>query len=172
MLDHQAPILDDFNTRLGQLLGDRAIGDSGLHPNDFRLLRQNVVEVGRHILGPAKDVHHINFYRYIDQLPINRLSQYLGHLRVVNGNRNYFEACRSEIPWDIERGLVRLRFSLNPKHRNRLRGCQQVADLCALVYEILLPVHYRKSIRRGACRNAIALNAFFIRQAGALTGAS
>ena len=49
MFNHQTAILDNLYSCLGQFFSDSIVADSGLHPDCLRLLRQNVVQMGRHI---------------------------------------------------------------------------------------------------------------------------
>src|ERR1700730_11263300 len=60
VINHQTPVLHNFDAFLCESLRNRLIADSRLHPNRPWVLRQHVLEMRVNIFRPAEDVHHID----------------------------------------------------------------------------------------------------------------
>ena len=60
MLDHQAEILHDFDAGFGERFGDFRVVNSRLHPDGFRLFRENFFGVFCNIIRAAKDIDEID----------------------------------------------------------------------------------------------------------------
>jgi len=59
-LDHQTAILNDVDSGAGELLGSVVVANAELKPNRLRLLRDDVIDVRRNVMWPAKDIHHVD----------------------------------------------------------------------------------------------------------------
>lgn len=69
MLDHESAVLYNFNSRLGKDFR-RQIGNAGLEPNRFWPLGENILYVLTDVMGPAKDVDHIDRAGYVGETPV------------------------------------------------------------------------------------------------------
>ena len=77
MIDHQAAILDNFDSGFGELFGDGIVANSGLQPYCLRHLRQNIFNVSRNVLRAAKYVNEINVDWNVDEPAKDLLPEYL-----------------------------------------------------------------------------------------------
>ena len=70
-LDHQAAILDDVDARAREAFGRVVVRDAGLHPNDFRMLGENIVHVLRDAVAAPKDVDDVDIAGNVSDSPID-----------------------------------------------------------------------------------------------------
>ena len=80
VLDHQAKVLDDLNSRPGQFLRDVVIANSQLEPNRFRFFAEDLLNVFWNVFAPAKNVDQIDLAAERHEVAINLPAQDLSHL--------------------------------------------------------------------------------------------
>ena len=60
VLDHEAPILNHADSRLGQLPRGDVVSNPRLKPDVLRSCGDDVIHVRRDVVRPAKHVHHVD----------------------------------------------------------------------------------------------------------------
>ena len=127
MIDHEAPILHDFNAGAGELFSDGVVTDAKLHPYRLRFLSQQIVEVRRYVLRAAKNVDHIDFARNLLQLAMDLFAEDLGDVGIVNRHRNDLEAGILHVFRNVKGGLTGMCFGLDPEDSDALSFQEQFA---------------------------------------------
>ncbi len=147
MINHQTAVLDYFDPGCCQHLGKRIVPDARLQPDSLRFFREYVVQVRVNILRATKDVDQVDLDGYLDQLAVDLLPKDMGHVRVVDRDRNDLKAGGLKIAGNVKGWLVRLRLSFDPKHGNCCRRGKQLSDLLSAGDEVFLPGHKEKCTR-------------------------
>lgn len=75
MIDHQAAILDNFDSGVRQGFSCKIVSDSELHPGALRFRRDDIVQMLRNVLWAAKNIYEVDSDRHFAETAINLLSK-------------------------------------------------------------------------------------------------
>jgi hypothetical protein len=141
MFNHQTAVLHDLNAGASKRLCRWGVANAGLKPDSFRFLRQNIINVPVDIVRTAKDIDKIDFTRDINQTTIDRSTEDLVDLRVINRNRDYFKTGPKQILRHVHRRLTRLRFCFDTQNGDPVGVHKQLSNLRGAFNKIFFPVH-------------------------------
>jgi len=97
VLDHDATVLHNSHPLAVQASCDGIIPDSGLEPHGPRLLADDVRDVRRELFGSPEHDYHVDAARDGPNAAINRLTQYVRDVRVVNRYRDDLVTRRRQV---------------------------------------------------------------------------
>jgi lysine 6-dehydrogenase len=139
-LDLEAPVLHDVDPSAREPFGCRRVRNTGLHPHRARTLREDVLDVLFDVFRPAKYVHEIDVAGDVHQPAIDRLTEDVRDLGIVDRNGNDLEAGALRVVGHEECGPVAARFGLDAQHGDAMDTFEQRAQLVWRIEEMGAPV--------------------------------
>ncbi len=137
-LDEHAHILNNINPGGRKGLRHRIVSNSKLHPHQFRLDGEDVVQMLRNICRATKELHNVDSDRHIRELAIRRLAEEREHLWVVDRHRDNPKASPLRVLGHIEGGGAGIG-GFDPENGNCRQSAKGLASGAVLCEEMALP---------------------------------
>ena len=104
------------------------------------MLRDDVVDMRRNVLGAPEHVHDVNVARDVDQASIDWLPENLGDVGIVDRNRYDLEAGFLGVDRYEVRGLIGPRLGFDTENGNSVTLAKECADLVRRLDEARSPI--------------------------------
>ena len=141
VVDHQSAVLNDFDACLGEYLCGFVVANAGLKPDGHRAFGYDVVDVGSDVVGPAKDIDHVDAAWNVGQFAINFLTQDHRRFGVIDRHRNNFETSALHVLRHVNGRLIGLGIGFDAEDGDPVGASNEIADLFSRGQKIFLPAH-------------------------------